>query len=347
MKSYKMIFSRFLLFFGSIFYNLAACASDFPTKPTIIKPLLSSVTSKDTKFGIEKVTWGFFHFEQGLQKIIKTSALLGGIAFTFFSVQMYLKHRKNPGETSLSTVFLLLFLGLALIGISFIPAQAKPTEMRAILLGAPGAGKGTQAQYLSSRYKIPAISTGDMLRAAVKMKTPLGLKIEKLMDRGDLVPDDIIIDLVKERIKQKDCKNGYLLDGFPRNIAQAEALYNSGIAINYVFEIFAPDEEIIERLSGRRVHLASGRTYHLKYKPPKVPGLDDITKEPLVQREDDKEVTIRERLRVYHSKTEPVINYYKKLIEKKDPKAPRYIRVLGIGAIKDVQHRLQSAIDSE
>jgi adenylate kinase len=244
--------------------------------------------------------------------------------------------------------FCIMFcLGLTLTGISTISAQAKPTEMRAILLGAPGAGKGTQAQYLSKHYKIPAISTGDMLRTAVKMQTPLGLKAKKIMDRGGLVPDDIMIDLVKERLQQKDCEHGYLLDGFPRNITQAEALYNSGIIINYVFEISVPDKEIIERLTERRVHLASGRTYHLKYNPPKVPGIDDLTKEPLVQREDDREATVRDRLRVYHHKTEPLINYYKKLIANKDPRAPRYIQVSGIGEIKEIQQRLQSEIDSK
>jgi adenylate kinase len=336
MKSYKMIFNKFFLFFGSTFYSLATYASDFPAKHTLIKPIESALTPKNTLFGFE-----------GPYKIAKISALLGGITFLFFSAQMYMKHRKNSTGTSLSAVIVLLFLGLAFIGISFIPAQAKPTEMRAILLGAPGAGKGTQAQYLSKHYNIPAISTGDMLRTAVKMQTPLGIKIKKIMDRGDLVPDDIMINLVEERIKQKDCKNGYLLDGFPRNIAQAEALYKAKIMINYIFEIYVPDEEIIDRLSGRRVHLASGRTYHLKYNSPKVPGIDDLTKEPLVQRADDKEATVRDRLRVYHNKTEPLINYYKKLIEKKDPKAPRYIRVLGVGEIKDVQQRLQSAIDGK
>ena len=217
--------------------------------------------------------------------------------------------------------------------------------MRAILLGCPGAGKGTQAKHLSIHYNIPLISTGEMLRAAVKMQTQLGLQIKQIMEKGDLVSDDIIIDLVKERIGQKDCKNGYLLDGFPRTITQAEALHDAEIAIDYIFEIFVPDEEIIARLSGRLVHAASGRIYHLKHSPPKVNGIDDETKEPLSQRDDDKEVTVRERLRVYHEKTEPLVNYYKKLSEKNPSNPPHYVRVDGVGKIEEVQQRIFSNIN--
>lgn len=206
--------------------------------------------------------------------------------------------------------------------------------MRAILLGSPGAGKGTQAQYLATHYNIPLISTGDMLRTAVKMQTQLGWQVKQIMEKGDLVSDNIIIDLVKERIAQSDCKHGYLLDGFPRTIAQAEALHNAGIAIDYIIEIFVPDEEIITRLSGRRVHPASGKVYHLKYNPP-----EDISEE-LIQRNDDKEEVVRERLRVYHEKTEPLINYYKEL------KTSNYISVNGIGKIEDIQQRIFSAIKS-
>ncbi|MEI8054499.1 MAG: adenylate kinase [bacterium] len=206
--------------------------------------------------------------------------------------------------------------------------------MRAILLGSPGAGKGTQAQYLATHYNIPLISTGDMLRTAVKMQTKLGWQVKQIMEKGDLVSDNIIIDLVKERIAQSDCKHGYLLDGFPRTIAQAEALHNAGIAIDYIIEIFVPDEEIITRLSGRRVHPASGKVYHLKYNPP-----EDISEE-LIQRNDDKEEVVRERLRVYHEKTEPLINYYKEL------KTSNYISVNGIGKIEDIQQRIFSAIKS-
>ncbi|CAL7963406.1 adenylate kinase [Gammaproteobacteria bacterium] len=218
--------------------------------------------------------------------------------------------------------------------------------MRAILLGCPGAGKGTQAQHLATYYNIPLISTGNMLRIAVKMQTQLGLQVKQIMEKGDLVSDNIIIDLVKERIQQDDCKSGYLLDGFPRTLAQAEALRNAGIAIDYIIEIFVPDEEIISRLGGRRVHPASGRIYHLRHNPSKVLGIDDETKEELIQRDDDKETVVRERLRVYHEKTEPLINYYKELVEKKITEAPNYICVNGVGKIEDIQQRIFSAINS-
>lgn len=216
--------------------------------------------------------------------------------------------------------------------------------MRIILLGCPGAGKGTQAQYLATYYNIPLISPGNMLRTAVKMQTQLGLQVKQIMEKGDLVSDDIIINLVEERIQQDDCKNGYLLDGFPRTIAQAEALQNAKIAIDYVIEIFVSDEEIITRLSGRRVHPASGRIYHLKYNPPKTPNLDDETKETLIQREDDREAVIRERLRVYHEKTEPLIKYYKELARKEITNPLHYIRINGVGKIEEIQQHIFSAI---
>lgn len=206
--------------------------------------------------------------------------------------------------------------------------------MRIILLGCPGAGKGTQAQYLSSYYNIPLISTGDMLRSATKMQTPLGLQVQQIMQQGVLVSDDIIIDLVKERISQKDCINGYLLDGFPRTIAQAQALDDAKINIDYVIEIFVPDREIVERLTGRRIHLASGRVYHVKYNPPKIADKDDITNEPLIQRNDDTENTVHDRLRIYHEKTESLVEYYKQ------SNNVHYVRADGIGDIKQIQQRI-------
>ena len=184
--------------------------------------------------------------------------------------------------------------------------------MRVILLGGPGAGKGTQANFIKERYNIPQISTGDMLRAAVKAGTPLGVEAKKVMDAGGLVSDDIILGLIDERLKQDDCKNGYLFDGFPRTLAQADALKDKGVQVDAVVEIDVDDSEIIKRMSGRRVHLASGRTYHVVFNPPKVEGKDDETGEPLIQRDDDKEATVRERLNVYHKQTEPLIEYYSK-----------------------------------
>jgi len=206
--------------------------------------------------------------------------------------------------------------------------------MRIILLGCPGAGKGTQAQYLSSHYNIPLISTGDMLRSAIKMQTPLGLHVQQIMQRGDLVSDDIIIDLVKERISQKDCINGYLLDGFPRTIVQAQALDDAKVAIDYVIEIAVPDHEIVERLTGRRVHVASGRVYHVKYNPPKVMDRDDVTSEPLIQRDDDTEKTVYDRLRIYHEKTESLVGHYKQSSN------VRYIHVDGTEDIKQIKQRI-------
>ncbi len=203
--------------------------------------------------------------------------------------------------------------------------------MRLILLGAPGAGKGTQAQFICEKYNIPQISTGDMLRAAVKAGTPLGLEAKKIMDEGGLVSDEIILGLVKDRIAEDDCKNGFLFDGFPRTIPQAEALKEQGVPLDYVVEINVDDEEIIKRMSGRRVHLASGRTYHVIFNPPKVEGKDDETGEDLIQREDDNEATVRKRLDVYHSQTKPLVDFYSSWAASGDAAAPKYARVDGTG----------------
>jgi adenylate kinase len=218
--------------------------------------------------------------------------------------------------------------------------------MRLMLLGGPGAGKGTQSAFITSKYGIPQISTGDMLRAAVKAATPLGLAAKKIMDEGKLVSDDIIIGLVKERIKQADCANGFLFDGFPRTIPQAEAMKNAGVKLDYVVEIAVDDEEIVERMSGRRVHPASGRTYHLKFNPPKVPGKDDNSGEDLIQRVDDEEETVKKRLDVYHQQTEPLIAYYSKWSANGDPQAPKYVRVSGIGKVDEIRDRIFAALDA-
>jgi adenylate kinase len=216
--------------------------------------------------------------------------------------------------------------------------------MRVILLGGPGAGKGTQAAYITQRYGIPQISTGDMLRAAVKAGTPLGLAAKTVMDRGDLVSDDIIIALVKERIAQEDCRSGFLFDGFPRTIPQAEAMRVSGVPIEHVLEIVVPDVAIIDRLSGRRVHVGSGRTYHVKFNPPKREMVDDVTGEPLVQRVDDLEETVRKRLEIYHRQTEPLVDYYSRWAASGDRKAPRYHRVDGLGNVEQVRDRIFAAL---
>lgn len=217
--------------------------------------------------------------------------------------------------------------------------------MRLILLGGPGAGKGTQANYIKERYQIPQISTGDMLRAAVKAGTELGKQAKGFMDSGGLVPDSVIIGLVKERIKDADCKKGFLFDGFPRTIPQADAMKEAGVDIDAVVDVDVPDEEIIKRMSGRRVHLASGRTYHVIFNPPKVAGKDDITGEPLIQRDDDKEETVKKRLEVYHNQTEPLINYYKKWEGSKDQRAPRYIHIHGIGKVEEIRDKVFAALD--
>ena len=205
--------------------------------------------------------------------------------------------------------------------------------MRLILLGPPGAGKGTQANFIKEKFGIPQISTGDMLRAAVKAGTPLGLEAKKVMDAGGLVSDDIIIGLVKDRLQQDDCKAGYMFDGFPRTIPQADAMKDAGVPIDFVLEIDVPDAEIIERMSGRRAHLASGRTYHVKYNPPKVEGKDDVTGEDLVQRDDDKEETVKKRLDVYHSQTKPLVEYYSTWAASGDAKAPKVRKISGLGAV--------------
>jgi adenylate kinase len=216
--------------------------------------------------------------------------------------------------------------------------------MRVILLGGPGAGKGTQAAFITQRYGIPQISTGDMLRAAVKAGTPLGTAAREVMDRGDLVSDDIIIALVKERIRREDCRAGFLFDGFPRTIPQAEAMKVSGVPIEHVVEVAVPDEVIIERMSGRRVHVASGRTYHMTYKPPKRDMVDDVTGEALVQRADDEEETVRKRLGVYHRQTEPLVEYYSRWAAQGDGKAPRYHRIDGRGTVEEVRDRIFAAL---
>ncbi|HXZ49364.1 MAG TPA: adenylate kinase [Usitatibacter sp.] len=216
--------------------------------------------------------------------------------------------------------------------------------MRVILLGGPGAGKGTQAGFITKRYAIPQISTGDMLRAAIKAGTPLGRAAKEVMDRGELVSDEIIIGLVKERIAQPDCAKGFLFDGFPRTIPQAEAMRASNVAIDHVVEIGVPDSVIVERMSGRRSHVPSGRTYHVRFNPPKVAGRDDVTGEPLTQRDDDKEETVRNRLDVYHRQTEPLVDYYSKWAATGDPRAPRYDRVDGLGSVDEVRDRVFAAL---
>ncbi len=216
--------------------------------------------------------------------------------------------------------------------------------MRLILLGAPGAGKGTQANFIKEKYNIPQISTGDMLRAAVKAGTPLGIAAKQVMDAGGLVSDDIIIGLVKDRLKQPDCANGYLFDGFPRTIPQADAMKDAGVAIDYVLEIDVPDEAIIERMSGRRVHPASGRTYHVKFNPPKVEGRDDLTGEELIQRDDDKEDTVKKRLSVYHDQTEVLVNYYNRWAQTGQAGAPKYRKIAGIGPVEVIRDRAFAAL---
>lgn len=216
--------------------------------------------------------------------------------------------------------------------------------MRLILLGAPGAGKGTQAAFLCQKYGIPQISTGDMLRAAVKAGTPLGLAAKKVMDSGALVSDDIIIGLVKERIAQPDCARGFLFDGFPRTIPQADAMKQAGVKLDCVLEIDVPFEAIVERMSGRRSHPASGRTYHLKFNPPKAEGRDDVTGEPLIQRDDDREETVQKRLQVYADQTRPLVEYYANWA-KADPKnAPRYRKIDGMGSVEDITARALKAL---
>ena len=216
--------------------------------------------------------------------------------------------------------------------------------MRLILLGPPGAGKGTQAAFIKEKFGIPQISTGDMLRAAVKAGTPLGIAAKKVMDSGGLVSDDIIIGLVKDRLAQPDCAGGYLFDGFPRTIPQADAMKDAQVALDYVLEIDVPDGDIVERMSGRRVHAASGRTYHVRFNPPKVAGRDDVTGEELIQRDDDREETVRKRLEVYHSQTRPLVDYYSKWAAEGDARAPRYRRISGLGSVDTIRDRAFAAL---
>ena len=216
--------------------------------------------------------------------------------------------------------------------------------MRLILLGAPGAGKGTQANFIKEKYNIPQISTGDMLRAAIKAGTELGLAAKKVMDAGGLVSDDIMIGLVKDRLKDKDTENGYLFDGFPRTIAQADAMKEAGIHVDYVLEFDVPDELIVERMSGRRSHPASGRVYHTTFNPPKVDNVDDITGEPLVQRDDDLEETVKKRLAVYHNQTEVLLGYYNQWAQSGLPGAPQYRKISGVGPVEEVRERAFEAL---
>ncbi|MDO4232504.1 MAG: adenylate kinase [Lautropia sp.] len=216
--------------------------------------------------------------------------------------------------------------------------------MRLILLGPPGAGKGTQAQFIVEQFGIPQISTGDMLRAAIKAGTELGLAAKKVMDQGQLVSDDIIIGLVKERLTQPDCQKGYLFDGFPRTIPQAEALRESGVKLEHVVELKVPDEAIIERMSGRRVHQPSGRSYHIRFNPPKVEGKDDVTGEPLTQRDDDREEVVRKRLQVYQDQTRPLVDFYQAWAKTGDTAAPRYHALEGVGSVDEIRARVLAAL---
>lgn len=218
--------------------------------------------------------------------------------------------------------------------------------MRLILLGGPGAGKGTQASFITEKFGIPQISTGDMLRAAVEAGTELGKEAKKIMDAGGLISDEIITGMVKERVQEADCANGYLLDGFPRTIPQADAMREFDIHVDFVVEISVDDAEIIKRMSGRRAHLASGRTYHVVYNPPKEEGIDDVTGEPLVQRDDDQEETVRKRLDVYHAQTEPLIGYYQSYAASGDANAPRYVQIEGVGSVESIRDQILSALES-
>ncbi|MCQ9616621.1 adenylate kinase [Paenalcaligenes niemegkensis] len=218
--------------------------------------------------------------------------------------------------------------------------------MRLILLGPPGAGKGTQATFITEEFSIPQISTGDMLRAAVKAQTPLGLEAKAVMDAGGLVSDDIIIGLVRDRLQQDDCENGYLFDGFPRTIPQADALKTANVKLDFVVEIDVPSADIIERISGRRVHPASGRSYHTRFNPPKVADIDDVTGEPLVQRDDDSEETVRHRLTVYENQTRPLVEYYSSWAKTGEPQAPQYRKISGVGSVDEIRQRILEALAS-
>lgn len=218
--------------------------------------------------------------------------------------------------------------------------------MRILLLGLPGAGKGTQAQLLVAKYGIPQISTGDMLRSAIKAGTPLGQEAADYMERGSLVPNHLVTELVKERVKLPDSRGGFIIDGFPRNIAQAEALREAGIDIDFVIEIEVADQEILRRMIGRRVHAGSGRSYHIEFNPPKEPGKDDITGEPLVQRPDDNEETVKRRIETYHSQTKPLVNYYLNWASSQDPRAPHYVNIYGQGSVGHIRDKLFAALES-
>ena len=219
--------------------------------------------------------------------------------------------------------------------------------MRILLLGLPGAGKGTQAQYLSARYRIPQISTGDMLRAATNAGTPLGKEAKRYMDRGALVPDSLVIELVKARVKKPDAAQGFIMDGFPRNIVQAEAMRDAGVDIHAVVELDVEDGEILRRMSGRRVHPGSGRTYHVDFNPPKVAGKDDVTGEPLVQRPDDVEETVRNRLETYHSQTKPLVDYYLDWASSRDARAPRHVKIDGKGSVEHIRDKISASLDTQ
>lgn len=218
--------------------------------------------------------------------------------------------------------------------------------MRLILLGPPGAGKGTQATFITEEFSIPQISTGDMLRAAVKAQTPLGVEAKAIMDAGGLVSDDLIIGLVRDRLQQDDCQTGYLFDGFPRTIPQADALKDANVKLDYVIEIDVPSEDIIERISGRRVHPASGRSYHIRFNPPKVADTDDVTGEPLVQRDDDSEETVRHRLDVYENQTRPLVEYYSSWAASGESEAPKYRKISGVGSVEEIKQRILDALRS-
>jgi adenylate kinase len=211
-------------------------------------------------------------------------------------------------------------------------------------LGPPGAGKGTQANFIREHFRIPQVSTGDMLRAAVKAGSPLGIAAKEIMDAGQLVSDDIIIGLVKERLREPDCRNGYLFDGFPRTIPQAEAMRKSGVDLDFVLEIDVEEDEIIQRMSGRRVHPGSGRVYHVRFNPPKVTGKDDVTSEPLIQRDDDKEATVRKRLQVYRQQTRPLVAYYSSWAAQSDARAPKYRQISGVGSVAEIRDRAFAAL---
>jgi adenylate kinase len=233
-----------------------------------------------------------------------------------------------------------------IIGKNFKNEQLSEEIMRLILLGPPGAGKGMQAAFITEAFGIPQISTGDMLRAAVKAQTPLGIEAKKIMDGGGLVSDDIIIGLVRDRLQQPDCKRGYLFDGFPRTIPQADALKTAHITLDYVIEIAVPEEQIIERMSGRRIHVASGRTYHIRFNPPKREGLDDETGEPLIQRADDHEDTVRHRLAVYRDQTRPLVDYYSSWAATGDQDAPHYAKISGVGTVDEIRARILDILRS-